>query len=39
MMTLSDQHFQEFRDMIDSCDLIDLGYSGLAYIWSNKRRA
>lgn len=33
-----DQSYQEFRHLINSCGLIDLGYSS-PYTWSNKRRA
>lgn len=29
----------KFKDLNNYCGLLDLGYSGLAYTWSNRRQA
>lgn len=33
-----DSHYSEFREMISYSGLLDLGFSGPTYTWSNKRR-
>lgn len=31
------KHMADFRECLNSCDLLDLGYSGKIYTWSNRR--
>jgi hypothetical protein len=31
-------HMLAFRDMLETCELVDLGFSGLPYTYDNKRR-
>uniref|UniRef100_A0A2N9I833 Reverse transcriptase domain-containing protein n=1 Tax=Fagus sylvatica TaxID=28930 RepID=A0A2N9I833_FAGSY len=33
----SENQMQRFRDALDDCDFIDLGYSGPSYTWTNNR--
>jgi len=34
-LSLPEQEFKEFKDLINYYGLIDMGYSGLTYTWSN----
>ncbi|KAG6629896.1 hypothetical protein CIPAW_14G116800 [Carya illinoinensis] len=33
----TDRQIQEFRDLLDECGLLDLGYIGNPFTWCNKR--
>lgn len=37
--SIPEQEFTEFIEFINYCRLIDLGYAGPAYTWSNRRQA
>lgn len=37
-LSLPDHEFWEFKNLINHCGLIDLGYSGPAYTWFNQRQ-
>ncbi|XP_035544686.1 uncharacterized protein LOC118348044 [Juglans regia] len=35
----TDKHMQDFRAVVDECELLDLGFQDISFTWCNKREA